>query len=68
MMMKMDIHWTNTIMAYNKNRTQMTHWQWGSQERKRYVRGEMTSNNLSTVTTHTYMSRTGNSEMMDPDN
>ena len=63
----MDVHWTNMIMAYNKNRTWMTHWQQGSQERKRYVGGEMTSNNLSTVTTHTYVSRTGNSEMMDPD-
>ena len=40
----------------------------GLQERKRYIKGERTSNNSLTVTTHIYMSRTGNSEMMDPDN
>ena len=65
MMMTTDVCWTNTIMAYNKNRTWMvTHWQWGCKKGKGTIRGKMTSNNSSAVTTHTYTSRTGNSKMM----
>ena len=55
-------------MAYSKKQDMDDTLAVGSQERKRYVRGEMTSYNSLTVTTHTYVSRTGNSEMMDPDN
>ena len=39
----------------------------GSQERKWYIRGKLKSNNSLTITTHTYVSRTVNSEMMDHD-
>ena len=34
----MDIHWTNTIMVYNKNRTWMTHWQWVTRKEKVHKR------------------------------
>jgi hypothetical protein len=45
----------------------MTHWQGGSQvARKEKVRkGKLKTNNSSTITTHIYVSRTGNSERMD---
>ena len=66
MMMTRDVHWTNVIMVYNKNRTHDT-LAGGLQERKRYIRGKLKRNNSSTITTHTYMSKTENSEMMDHD-
>ena len=38
--MTTDVHWTKTIMVYNKNRTQMTHWQWGRKKGKGMSEGK----------------------------
>ena len=45
----------------------MTHWQGGSQvvRKEKVCKGKLKRNNSSTITTHIYMSRTGNSETMD---